>query len=284
MADGIFSGLESLGFGNLGNVSLFGDNGENSEKVEEKAEKVKKPVIDEKTFLFDKTTECPCCESRFMARTVKSSAARLVGTDIDLRPRHDSIDVNKYDAIICPMCGYAALTRYFPNVLSAQKKLIEKNISANFQVRKGAPEVYSYDDAIEIYKMSLLNAVVKGAKSSEKAYICLKTSWLYRGKAEEIGEDSPDYLKTKENEEEFAKNAYEGFTDAVQTENFPICGMDEMTIDYILAALAFLTDHNDVSAKLISKILVSQSASSRIKDKTRALKEEVVKKLRSNNG
>lgn len=284
MADGLFSGLESFGFSGLGNISLFGDNSEKEEKKNEKPEGPKKPEVNEKDFLFDKTTECPCCESKFRVRTVKSSAARLVGTDMDLRPRHENIDINKYDAIICPMCGYAALTRYFPNVLSTQKKLIESNISANFQVRPGGPDVYSYDDAIDIYKMALLNAVVKNAKNSEKAYICLKTSWMYRGKAEMLSEGSAEYIKAKENEAEFTQNAYEGFTAAVASENFPICGMDEMTVDYLLAALAFMTDHCDVSAKLISKILVSQSASSRIKDRTRSLKEEVVKKLRTNNG
>ena len=57
--------------------------------------------------------------------------------------------------------------------------------------------------------------------------------------------------------------------------------MDEITVDYLLANLAFMTEHNDVCSKLIGKILTSNVASARIKDKTRDLKEEVLKKLKN---
>ena len=40
---------------------------------------------------------------------------------------------------------------------------------------------YSYEKAIERYKLALYNTLVKKGKNSEKAYECLKISWLYRG-------------------------------------------------------------------------------------------------------
>ena len=275
MADGLLSGLESFGFSGLEGVSLFEE-----EKKEEKKDAEKAPVITEKDFLLDRTIECPVCESKFKYRSVKASSAKLISTDKDLRPRHEHIDISKYDVIMCPMCGYTALSRYFPNVLDLQKKRIREKICTNFKMRPGAPEEYSYDEAIEYYKMALLNAVVKGAKASEKAYICLKSSWMYRGKAEEVGESDPEYAKIKATEFEFTKNAYEGFSQAVQTEGFPMCGMDESTVDYLMANLADMTAHYDVASKLIAKILASPSATPRIKDKTRDLKEEILKKLK----
>ena len=285
MADSIFSGLDSFGLGGLGAMDLYGDNNKEEKKQEEKKPEpqvVKEsPEEIEKSFLLDKTVTCPCCDSTFKYRAVKSSVARLAGSDRDLRPRHNGIDVTKYDVIVCPMCGYAALTRYFPNLLKLQKEAITEKISANFKVRPGSPEIYTYDEAIEMYKLALVNAVVKNAKASEKAYICLKTSWLYRGKAEEMGESDPEYKNTKANEFEFTKNAYEGFVAAVASEGFPMCGMDEMTVNYLMANLAVMTGHYDVASKLIGTILTSISASTRIKDKTRELKEEVVKKLRA---
>lgn len=276
MADSIFSGLESMGFGGLDNLNLYEKKEESNGKGGQEAKK-EVPQVSEKDFLFDKTIECPCCGSQFRYRAIRSSSAKLVGSDRDLRPRYENIDVTKYDAIICPMCGYAALTRFFPNVLKVQRDAIRANITSNFKTRPGAPETYTYDEAIEVYKMALLNAVVKKAKASEKAYICLKTSWLYRGKAEEVGKDSPEYNKLKENELEFTKNAYEGFVAAVGQESFPLCGMDEVTVDYLLANLAYMTGHLDVASKLIGKILTSPVANNRIKDKTRDLKEEILK-------
>ena len=278
MADGLLSGLESFGFGGLENMNLFEDE---SKKSAPQGEEKAAPTVSEKDFLLDKTIECPVCDSKFKYRALKASAAKLIGTDNDLRPRHEGIDVSKYDVIMCPMCGYTALTRFFPGILNLQRQKVREKICANFKVRPGAPETYTYDEAIDNYKMALLNAVVKGAKASEKAYICLKTSWMYRGKAEEIGESDPEYKNVKANEFEFTKNAYEGFVSAVSTENYPMCGMDETTVDYLLANLANMTGHIDVCSKLIAKLLGSPTASPRIKDKTRDLKEEVLKKIKN---
>lgn len=279
MADNIFSGLESFGFGGLEGLDLFEKKEEPKRDRTEKTVEV--PQITESSFLFDKTIACPCCDNKFKIRAVKNSSARLIGTDRDLRPKHENIDVTKYDCIVCPMCGYAAVSRYFPNLVKLQRDAIQTKISPTFKKKTESLEEYTYDYAIEMYKLALLNAVVKKAKASEKAYICLKTSWLYRGKAEEVGEDNPEYKKIRENEFEFTKNAYEGFSVAVSSESFPMCGMDEITVDYLLANLAYMTGHYDVSSKLISSILVSKVASSRIKDKARELKEELLKKLRT---
>ena len=68
----------------------------------------------------------------------------------------------------------------------------------------------------------------------------------------------------------------------MMAETFPLCGMDETTFDYLLANLAFMTGHNDVCSKLIAKILTSRVASTRIKDKARDLKDEVVAKIKEN--
>lgn len=276
MADSIFAGLEAFGLGGNEKLNLFEE--EKNDKTVKPVEEKKVVRLHEKDFLFDKTITCPCCDLQFKTRTLKSSGARLIGTDKDLRPRHDGIDVTKYDAIVCPKCGYAALSRYFPTVMPSQRAAIKDKISKNFKTRPGEPETLTYDEAIEIYKIALLNAVVKGAKASEKAYICLKISWLYRGKAEEMEFEDEEYTKAKENELEFTKNAFEGFVAAVQKESFPMCGMDESTVDYLLASLGLMTNHIDVSSRMIGKILSSNTANSRLKDRARDLKDEILKK------
>ena len=43
------------------------------------------------------------------------------------------VDVLKYDAIVCPECGYAALSRFFKFVTNPQSKMIHEQISASFK-------------------------------------------------------------------------------------------------------------------------------------------------------
>ena len=56
-----------------------------------------------------------------------------------------------------------------------------------------------------------------------------------------------------------------------------MCGMDEYTVDYILAALAMRFGDENIAKKLVAEILVSKTASAGIKDKARDLKEELLK-------
>jgi uncharacterized protein len=276
MADGILSGLESFGLGGLEGMSLFED-----DKKKEEGGATKPAELTEKDFLLDKTIKCPLCEYEFKTRAVKGGKAKLIGTDLDFRPHYKELDIVKYDVIMCPVCGYTALTRYFPTLLQMQGKRIKEKISINFKEQTEFPETFTYDQALERYKMALANAVVKGSKASEKAYICLKASWICRGKCEEITDKSPDYAKFKAMEKEFTKNAYEGFVTAVAKESFPMCGMDETTINYLLAVLGYMTGHLDVSQKMIAIILQSNTANPRMKDKARDLKDMVLKKLKA---
>ena len=70
-------------------------------------------------------------------------------------------------------------------------------------------------------------------------------------------------------------NAYEGFVMSVSRELFPICGMDETTLDYLMANLARQVGKNDEALRILSKILVSNTANPKIKDKARDLKEAI---------
>lgn len=282
MADGLLSGLESFGLGGMEGMDLFAD--EKKKAAGQGAGTgagAAAPQFTEKDFLLDKTMKCPLCDADFKARMVKGGKAKLLGTDMDLRPRYKELDIAKYDVVMCPQCGYTALSRYFPTLLGVQAKRIKEKICVNFKPQNDYPEVISYDKAIERYKMALVNAVVKGGKASEKAYICLKASWVVRGKCEEIGENHADYPKFKAMEAEFTKNAYEGFVTAVQSESFPMCGMDETTVNYLIAVLGLMTDHLDVSQKMIAAILQSANANPRMKDKARDLKDEVIKKMKA---
>lgn len=280
---GILSGLEKFGLGNLKNASLYEDTKKG--KTEEGAKAA--PTIQESDFLFDKTYTCPVCDKEFKSKTVKIGRAKLKGTDMDLRPKYEHIDLLKYDVIACPTCGYAALSRYFKYMTSAQAKLIKQNISQNYKGKELKGDTITYDEAVERYQLTLANAIVKQARASEKAYICLKSAWLLRGYTESLDEKADDHatkkaeLETQENE--YLQNAFEGFLAARQSEPFPMCGMDEQTVDYLISVMAVRFEQYDVASKLISTIIASTSASPRMKDKARDLKEIVIQKVKEKN-
>lgn len=273
---GLLSGLDIFGLGELEKEELY-------EKKEKKLEQKAAPIKEE-DILFDKTYTCPICDNEFKARTVRAGKARLLGTDLDLRPKYDGIDMIKYDTVVCPVCGYATLSRYFKFLTSAQSKLIRANISANFKGRKPDDKVYTYEQALERYKLVLANAIVKRAKASEKAYICLKSGWLLRGMQESLDGSDQGYLFKKaaleKQEKEYLQNALDGFLAARQSEAFPMCGMDEFTVDYLIAALAMNMEQYDLSIKIISNLLGSSQVNSRMKDKVRNLKDVLVERMK----
>ncbi len=282
--DNLLSGLDSFGLGGLENMNIY----EQPKKAPVGADgKPVAPVLQEQDFLFDKTFTCPICDTEFKSRTVKIGKAKLKGTDMDLRPKYEQVDLLKYDIIMCPACGYAALSRYFKFLTSPQAKLIQKNISANFKPKNENKEIYTYDEALERYKLTLANAIVKQAKSSEKAYICLKTAWLIRGKKESLKESDPDFQAKKAEcdaqEDAFLKNALEGFLAARQNESFPMCGMDESTVDYLISVTAIRFEQYETASKLIAGILGSPNVNPHMKDKARDLKEILVKKIKERN-
>ena len=276
---GLLSGLSEIGLGGLENMEVY----EQPEDKEAEKQAEEKPEVKEETFLFDKSYECPVCYQGFKAKTVRSGKLRSLGTDRDLRPLYDQMEPLKYDVVICPHCGYAALTRFFGGLTAGQIKAIKENISANFHPVKEEKETYTYEEALYRYKLCLANTIVKHGKVSEKAYICRKAGWLLRSMGENLDPAVEDYNKKmqeiKEQEKDFLKNALDGLITARQTESYPICGMDEVTLEYLIAVLAMEFEKYDISSRLIYNILNTPTVNNRIKDKAREVKDELLQQM-----
>ncbi len=283
----LLSGLGSLGLGSLQGMELFEEDKHEVSVVKNAVEEV---VIDETEFLIDKTYECPICGRKFKSLMPKTGKSKLLSTDMDLRPVHEHVDLTKYDVIVCQNCGYAVLSRYHAGLTERQKKAILEKISHNYKTNMKKFSTYTYEDALARYQLALVNSIVRQAKHSEKAYICLKAGWLMRGYAEWLltkeGQKTEDAAKKREQalkmEDDYLKNAFEGFQTAMANELFPIAGMDESTMNYLLAVLAYRFDKLEIAGPLVSKILVSPSVGARTKDKARDLKDLIVAKLKEN--
>lgn len=285
----LLSGMEKYGFKDVNLDSIFED--DKPKTVARTAEEKTVEAPKEEDFLLDKGVRCPICDTVFKSRMVKSGRARRLESDRDLRPRFEYIDTIKYDVSSCPKCGYTAINRYFPHLSSAQMKLIREEVCTKFKPEKGMADKlsYTYDEAIERYKLALINTIAKKGKASEKAYECLKISWLYRGKKEEIQaansnpseEVKAEILKCEQTETAFYTQALDGFLKAMTSESYPMCGMEQNTVDFLIANMAFNLKRYDLASKFVSALLVSKTTSKTIKDKALTLKEEIISEIKN---
>ena len=272
---GLLDGLEGFGLDNVCKMKVYGDIEEKNKKSVEGEVKKEKT---EEDYLFEKTYNCPVCDHEFKMSAVRTGKAKLIGTDTDLHPRYQGVDPLKYDAIVCPRCGYAALSRFFSAISFAQSKLVMEQISQRFSAHIKNDGIFTYDDAIMRYRLALANAMVKKSKISERAYICLKTAWMIRSKEEETV-DEAEKKSLAEQEQEFLTTAYEGFNEATTKENYPICGMDEMTLFCMLGDVGRRIGRYEEAGRLISRVIVSKNAPDRVKNKAREIKELITKEM-----
>ena len=102
-------------------------------------------------------------------------------------------------------------------------------------------------------------------------------AWICRGKAESLPKDMPNRKEQiqdlQSQEKELLENAYTGFEAAFSKESFPMCGMDEITVSYLLAELARRIGRYEESSRWISRVLISREANDRIKNRAREIKE-----------
>lgn len=286
--DKILSGLAKFGLDeNLVN-SLFEEEGSQGKKDDTAAApKVVEPPK-ETDFLLLKSVRCPICDGVFRTPVIKTGRAKRKEPDLDLRPRFEIIDTNKYDIASCPKCGFTAMHRYFGHLAPVQVKLIREGVLAKFKTPPAKAvtelEVISYDTAIDLYKIALYTSVVKKGKNSEKAYTCLKIAWLLRGKMEEL---SVDAEKNKEaiaacqkDYDTFYQQAFDGFVKAMASETYPMAGMDQSTVDLLIAAMAYNLGQYEYSARFVSQLIVSHTAPSNVKNRAHDLKEKIVAKLK----
>ncbi len=275
----LLAGLEKFGIKSEGEIDITKEEKKTSKKAAPK--KAAPKVLTEEDLLLAKEYTCPVCDAKFKALMVKTGKAKKLGQEFDLRPRHEGIDTIKYDVIACPDCGYAAMTKTFEPLSNTQIKWIREQVGENFKPQPRAVEqsIYTYDEAIDRYKLALVSAMVKRVKLSEKAYICLKISWLQRAMLKEMPETTAEELEAKNAMKEemlqFYQQAYEGFTQCMSKETPPFYGMDSNTLEFMLANMAIYFKDYDTALKLVSRLITSPNTAGRVKDKCLQLKEQI---------
>ena len=77
----------------------------------------------------------------------------------------------------------------------------------------------------------------------------------------------------------FAMNAYEHLSKARMEEEFPIAGMNETTLDYLLSYLGYVKGEYQTAMQYLSGVVSTRGISPRLKDKCLELKELLNQKL-----
>lgn len=263
MEGNIFGGLEKFGFKTVieetGNIFEPAAN-----KKKQSSEAIEKQGFDINEYIYLKRFECPVCCKNFRNHVVKWSKMQLKGTDYDLRAIYEPINPMFYDVIVCEYCGYSSLTETFNKITDRQSELILSEISPHFKSYE-YPKEPDIDMVIDRYKLALLTSTIKKANFGEKAYICMKLTWLYRLK----GGDPA-------NEKLFAQFVLKGFAKALAEEHPPIMGLEEATVLFIIAAFSKFVEQHKSAMKILSTLIVSKKASERLKNRARDLRNEIM--------
>lgn len=282
----LLSGLER--FGLEANVENITEDAASAKAIGDESAGAAAPK--ETDYLFLKSFECPLCDKQFKSPVLKSGRARRKEPDVDLRPLCENIDPNKYDVVSCPKCGFTAMQRFFGHLLPTQRKMLQEQLCQKIQILPVSEfteiKPIDYDTAIEMYKLSLYGTLIKRGAMSERAYTCLKIAWLLRGKMEMLAADDVDknkneILQCRTDYQSFYIQAFEGFVKAMSSENYPMCGMEQNTVDLLIAGMAYNLGKYDYASRFVSELILSRTVGSNVKKRARDLKEKILEKLKA---
>ena len=215
-------------------------------------------------YVYTKNFICPVCGHNVSSNIARESKIRIQSVDLDLRPICSPIEPILYNIVLCESCYYSAPNKVFSEITSKQVEIIRSGIRPDFRVHP-YPKEPTVEMAIERYKLALRSSVVKHGKDGEKAYLCMKLTWLYRIK----GDDT-------DNEKMFAEHTVKGFTAALGNEIAPIMGLEESSILYMLGAFSMFLGRHESALRILSDLIVFKNTSERLKDRARDLKNEIL--------
>lgn len=239
-------------------------------------------VEEEKKYIYAKKINCTNCGAQFQDLRLLNGKLRRKEPDMDLRPRFQFVDSLKYGVTACPFCGFAAPVKSFERLTSLQQKRIREKITSQFMQREPlSGETIDYATAMGQYELALVCAMAMEVPLSEQAHLCLQLSWLIRGRLEEadaepglLEEDL--YKQLQEKEERYYRQAYDSLSKAFTQEDFPICGMDQSTFDYLLAVMSFHFKEYDLAVRYCGNVVQEKGISAKLKDKALMLKDEIL--------
>ena len=212
--------------------------------------------------LYGKSYKCPVCDAQFKSQTVKQGRQKLISQDTDFKNNYKTIDPLYYDIVICPVCGYATLSRTFSKI-TAKKIEIMLSRQKVITPTKYDP-VLSTRDAIERFNAALHMAEFLERNPSEKGILCTNLAWLYRD------------AKDKKSELQHMKMAVTFFVSAIQNEKPPYSGYDEGRVKLIVGDFLRRLGKKEDAKKWIGSVLVDSTSLPQHKEKALEIKDLLI--------
>lgn len=198
----------------------------------------KKPVT-LPVWLYQKELVCPCCNRTITQAYPRYTRLRIDYSEPDFRPHYVS-DINPfgYDITVCYNCGYSMLTDKFTEVNEFQRKRLREKIMPKFETRH-FPLILTREESEEKYRLAEKSAEVMILKTSEMAYFMLHLAWFYKETPEPEDPLPNAEYPLSEILRHYYTRAAEGFAKAYVSEEFPIRGMNELAMAYLLSFLYY---------------------------------------------
>jgi len=252
---------------NIGNLPLYSDAMTEKQVKNQSGMQAKEKT--EADFLFDSEVECPVCHHGIAVRRLKRSALRLKSRDTDFMPVYEHINPLYYDIWVCNHCGYAASESSFHQPLTkAEIEAVLQNISVKWRARN-YPRFYDADVAVERYKLALLCAAIRKARTIDIAMLCLKLGWVYRSKQD------------TEKETNCLLQALSGLKLIFEKGPFPVAGMDESSLAFLIGELSRRVGQYDEALKYLRQVILDRNAKNSLRERARDQRQLILKTLQS---
>jgi uncharacterized protein (DUF2225 family) len=195
------------------------------------------------TFTVEKT--CPICGKS--TRIVKTKSKLFVEkTDEDFCVHYKDFNPYFYKIWFCEHCGFAADEKTFLGTMPAlhKKKIQEflepRKLGMKFVEERGIP------DAVASFKLAIFYAEMTDQSLAKRAGLYLELGWVYRASGEQ------------DKETEMLQRAAELYDKSLMTERYPINGLSDNTVVYLIGALYFRMQDYEKSTQYISRIIGDQ--------------------------
>lgn len=194
--------------------------------------------------VYNSKIECPVCNSEIEYTKVRSKIIRLIKQDSDFCPHYDGENPLFYEAVICPECGYGAHITSFSNINRYEKEKVRNSITKKWHKRCFTGH-RTFDDALEAFKIVLLNLNNMDGQKSEIAKICMRIAWIYR------------YKEEPANEKIYLNYALTNYKEAYSQEDLTEEGkLDEYTCLYIIGELSKRLELYEESTQWLSRLIM----------------------------
>lgn len=195
------------------------------------------------TFTVEK--KCPVCGET--TRVVKVKSKLLAErTDEDFCVHYKDFNPYFYKIWFCEHCGFAADEKTFLGSIplthkrKIQEFLNSRKLGLKFVEERQVP------DAVASFKLAIFYAELTGQSLAKRAGLYLELGWIYRASEE------------KEREGEMLERAISLYDRSLMTERYPINGLSDNTVIYLIGALYYRLHDFEKSTQYLSRIIGDQ--------------------------